>query len=162
LKESKDDKNKSASKSKVVKSFIKIAKPEMDIHGFHHTKETFDKQKKLNDPRIQAEIMERAINQSRRSRRSRVTQEQDSDEESDETIPENHDMASLEMLSTEEEPEPEEVPAWKTPLPENAPAEAKDPRFYGNVPAVWTQRIQSAGRAVERSENAGLVLFGYD
>ena len=111
----------------------------MDNKGFYHTAETKEKQRKLNDPRIQAEIMERAINQSRRSRRSRVTQEQeDSEEESDETIPVNDDMASFEVLSSEDEPEPEEVPAWKTPLPENAPAEAKDPRFYANVPAVWT------------------------
>jgi len=37
IKESKDPKNKSADKSKIMKSFIKIAKPEMDIKGFHHT-----------------------------------------------------------------------------------------------------------------------------
>ena len=86
--------------------------------------------------------MERAINQSRRSHRSRVTQEQDESdaESSDETIPTNADMEEFEALS-EVEVEPEEIPAWKTPLPENAPPEAKDPRFYGNVPAVWTQRI---------------------
>ena len=89
-------------------------------------------------------------------------EQEDSEEESDETIPVNDDMASFEVLSSDDEPEPEEVPAWKTPLPGDAPAEAKDPRFYANVPAVWTQRIQSAGRAVERSEQAGLVLFGYD
>jgi hypothetical protein len=136
----KDSKNKGAENSKIVKSFIKIAKPEMDIKGFHHTQATHDKLQKLKDPRIQAEIMERAINQSRRSRRSRVTQEQESDAESDETIPTNADMEEFEVLSEEEE-EPEEIPAWKTPLPGNAPAEAKDPRFYGNVPAVWTQRI---------------------
>jgi hypothetical protein len=43
LKASKDPKNRSIDKSKIVKSFIKIAKPEMDMKGFHHTKETFDK-----------------------------------------------------------------------------------------------------------------------
>ena len=105
--------------------------------------------------------MERAINQSRRSRRSRVTQERDSSEESEDTIPSNADE-HFEALSESDEPEPEEIPPWKTPLPGDAPPEAKDPRFYSNVPAVWTQRIPSSGKAVERSEKAGLVLFGYD
>jgi len=47
-------------------------------------------------------------------------------------------MPEFEASTVSEEPEPEEIPLWKHPLPENAPAEAKDPRFYGNVPAVWT------------------------
>jgi len=59
----------------IVKSFIKIAKPDMDLKGFHHTQETFARQKRLNDPKIRDALLEKAMSASRRSRRSRVTQE---------------------------------------------------------------------------------------
>ena len=50
---------------------------------------------------------------------------------------------------------------WEVPLPSDAPPEAKDPRFYANVPPIWVKRVLMASKVIERAETSGLAIFGH-
>lgn len=157
-----------------AKPAIRIAKPEMTLTGFEHTKDNLKAKKKLDkQASTRAEDLKSESKRSRSHRSASVRSRDLRNPDSESDASSNHafaiDKADAPPMNQEiDDARNEEMNGKKATHAENRPAECEkplardpanlNPRNFAFMPSCFTNQIPAAGKLVHRSENVKSVF----